>query len=72
VKHAEADSVTVTVQIAGSELTMTIEDDGVGGAQAPGRGLSNIVDRVGAFDGEVTVVSPAGAGTRLEVRIPCG
>jgi signal transduction histidine kinase len=72
VKHAKANSVTVTVQIAGSELTMTIADDGVGGAQAPGRGLSNIVDRVGAFDGEVTVVSPAGAGTRLEVRIPCG
>jgi signal transduction histidine kinase len=72
VKHAEADSVTVTVQIADSELTMAIEDDGVGGAESPGRGLSNIVDRVGAFDGEVTVISPAGAGTRLEVRIPCG
>jgi signal transduction histidine kinase len=72
VKHAEANSVTVTVQIGRSELTMAIADDGVGGAQAPGRGLSNIVDRVGAFDGEVTVVSPAGAGTRLEVRIPCG
>src|ERR1700722_8077679 len=72
VKHAEADSVTVTVRIAGSELTMAIEDDGIGGAESPGRGLSNIVDRVGAFDGEVTVISPAGAGTRLEVRIPCG
>ena len=72
VKHAQADSVTVTVRIDGTELTMAIADDGVGGAQAPGRGLSNIVDRVGAFDGEVTVVSPAGAGTRLEVRIPCG
>jgi signal transduction histidine kinase len=72
VKHAKANSVTVTVQIADSELTMAIADDGVGGAQAPGHGLSNIMDRVGAFDGEVTVVSPAGAGTRLEVRIPCG
>jgi signal transduction histidine kinase len=72
VKHAKANSVTVTVQIADSELTMVIADDGVGGAQAPGRGLSNIADRVSAFDGEVTVVSPAGAGTRLEVRIPCG
>jgi signal transduction histidine kinase len=72
VKHANASSVTVTVQIAASELTMAIADDGVGGADSPGRGLSNIADRVGAFDGEVTVVSPAGAGTRLEVRIPCG
>jgi signal transduction histidine kinase len=72
VKHARASNVTVTVEIADSELTMTIADDGVGGAQSPGRGLSNIVDRVGAFDGEMTVVSPPGAGTRLEVRIPCG
>jgi signal transduction histidine kinase len=72
VKHAQASSATVTVEIAGSELTMSIVDDGVGGADSPGRGLLNIVDRVGAFDGEVTVVSPAGAGTRLEVRIPCG
>jgi signal transduction histidine kinase len=72
VKHAQASSATLTVQIAGSELIMAIADDGVGGADSPGRGLLNIVDRVGAFDGEVTVVSPAGAGTRLEVRIPCG
>lgn len=78
VKHAKASSVTVTVQLADSVLTMEIADDGVGGAngvdgaESSGRGLSNIVDRVGAFDGEVTVVSPAGAGTRLEVRIPCG
>jgi signal transduction histidine kinase len=73
VKHANASFVTVTVRITGSELTMEMTDDGVGGgAQAPGHGLSNIADRVSAFDGEMTVVSPAGAGTRLEVRIPCG
>jgi signal transduction histidine kinase len=73
VKHANASFVTVTVRITESELTMEMTDDGVGGgAQAPGHGLSNIADRVGAFDGEMTVVSPAGAGTRLEVRIPCG
>jgi signal transduction histidine kinase len=72
VKHAQASNVTVIVQIDGAELSMAIADDGVGGAQAAGRGLSNITDRVGAFDGEVTVVSPAGAGTRVEVRIPCG
>jgi signal transduction histidine kinase len=72
VKHAKANGATVTIAIAGSELTMEIADDGVGGARQHGQGLSNIVDRVSALDGEVTVVSPAGAGTRLEVRIPCG
>jgi signal transduction histidine kinase len=72
VKHAKANGATVTIAIAGSELTMEIADDGVGGARQQGQGLSNIVDRVSALDGEVTVVSPEGAGTRLEVRIPCG
>jgi signal transduction histidine kinase len=72
VKHARANGATVTVRIAGSELTMEIADDGVGGAEPRGQGMANIVDRVSAFDGEVTVVSPVGAGTRLEVRIPCG
>jgi signal transduction histidine kinase len=73
VKHANASVVTVTIRITDSELTMEMTDDGVGGgAESPGHGLSNIADRVGAFDGEMTVVSPAGAGTRLEVRIPCG
>jgi signal transduction histidine kinase len=75
VKHARASGVTVVVRIADAELTMEITDDGVGGADgaaSTGQGLSNITDRVNALDGEVTVVSPVGAGTRLEVRIPCG
>jgi len=80
VKHAGASGVTITIRITDAELTMEIADDGVGGvggAGTPGpgttgQGLANIADRVAALDGEVTVVSPAGAGTRLEVRIPCG
>jgi signal transduction histidine kinase len=85
VKHAKASGAAVAVRIADAELTMEITDDGVGGvvgastagstgrdAGSTGQGLSNIVDRVNALDGEVTVVSPVGAGTRLEVRIPCG
>jgi signal transduction histidine kinase len=75
VKHARASGAAVVVTIAAGELTMKITDDGVGGAGgagSTGRGLSNIADRVNALDGEVTVVSPVGAGTRLEVRIPCG
>jgi signal transduction histidine kinase len=75
VKHARASGVAIVVRIAGAELIMEITDDGVGGAGggvSTGQGLSNITDRVNALDGEVTVVSPVGAGTRLEVRIPCG
>lgn len=72
VKHAEASSATITVVIEESWLNLHIADDGVGGVESPGHGLSNISDRVNALDGEVTVISPPGQGTRVEVRIPCG
>ena len=72
VKHARAGSATVTVCVDESKLDLQIADDGVGGVESRGHGLSNIFDRVNALDGEVTIVSPPGGGTRLEVRIPCG
>jgi signal transduction histidine kinase len=72
VKHARAGSATVTVRVEESKLDLQIADDGVGGIDSRGHGLANITDRVNALDGEVTIVSPPGLGTRLEVRIPCG
>jgi signal transduction histidine kinase len=72
VKHAQAGSATVTVRVDEARLNLQIADDGVGGLESRGHGLSNILDRVNALDGEVTMVSPPGRGTRLEVRIPCG
>jgi signal transduction histidine kinase len=75
VKHAQADSVLVTVRAGGSWLQMEVADDGVGGITAGaslGRGLANIADRVGALDGEIAIESPPGRGTRVTVRIPCG
>jgi len=48
-----------------------IADDGVGGAQiGAGSGLRGLVDRVGALDGELTVESPPGAGTRIRASVP--
>jgi signal transduction histidine kinase len=75
VKHARADSATVTVSIGESWLEMEIADDGAGGITPDGQtgqGLANIADRVSALDGEVAIDSTPGKGTRLTVRIPCG
>jgi signal transduction histidine kinase len=75
VKHARADSATITISIGESQVDMDIADDGIGGITPGGRaagGLANIVDRVSALDGEVTIDSPPGQGTRLTLRIPCG
>jgi signal transduction histidine kinase len=74
VKHAGASSAEVSVRADGAWLSLEISDDGVGGAGAggTGAGLANMRDRVGAVDGQVTIVSPPGAGTRVLVRLPCG
>jgi signal transduction histidine kinase len=74
VKHAGASRAAVSVTADGSWLRLEISDDGVGGAgaAAAGQGMANMHDRVGALDGEVTIDSPAGQGTRVLVRIPCG
>jgi len=71
VKHARARHVGVSARVTGSHLEMEITDDGVGGADPAGSGLANLIDRVGAVDGEVEIDSPPGRGTRIMVRIPC-
>ena len=77
VKHADAESASVTVRDGESTLEMEVADDGIGGlAAAAGNGrashgLANMADRVGALDGEIVIDSPPGRGTRLVVRVPC-
>lgn len=71
VKHSRATSAAVLVGVAGSWLDMEISDDGIGGAGTGGRGMANMLDRVSALDGAVTIDSPVGQGTRVLVRIPC-
>ncbi|MDP8900332.1 MAG: PAS domain-containing sensor histidine kinase [Actinomycetota bacterium] len=73
VKHANATTVTVTMQQPGARVLVAIDDDGVGGAQeSQGSGLRGLRDRVEALSGELALESPPGAGTRVRVDIPCG
>jgi len=74
VKHAAPSRVVVAGAVAGSALRASVVDDGRGGAfpRADGGGLSGMADRARAFGGTVLVTSPAGAGTRVEVVLPCG
>jgi signal transduction histidine kinase len=72
VKHAGASGASVLARVTGAWLELEISDDGSGSAGTDGRGLANVRDRVGALDGDVAIDSPAGRGTRVLVRIPCG
>jgi glucose-6-phosphate-specific signal transduction histidine kinase len=55
-----------------SAVEVEVVDDGVGGANAErGSGLRGLADRLSAVDGELSVHSPPGEGTRVHASIPC-
>ncbi|MPQ99367.1 sensor histidine kinase [Modestobacter sp. I12A-02628] len=71
-RHSDATRVVVTVRYRGDELLVTVTDDGRGGATVgAGTGLSGMLDRVQAHDGDLRVTSPSGGPTTVEVRLPC-
>lgn len=77
-KHSGAEHVRVAITTRddarrGPTMVIDVLDDGVGGAvERAGSGLAGIRRRVAAFEGTVTMNSPLGGPTRLEVELPCG
>jgi len=52
-------------------LLVEINDDGPGGANSRGGGLTGLRHRVEAIDGTLAVSSPAGGGTTIRAELPC-
>ena len=70
-KYARAEGVTVRADTDGAVLTLSVTDDGVGGAVAGGgSGLVGLRDRVEALSGQFRMVSAPGAGTTVAATIP--
>ena len=69
-KHAGATAAKVAVREEGGCLTVSVVDDGAGGAALDGSGLQGLRDRVGALAGRLEVDSPIGEGTRVTAAIP--
>jgi signal transduction histidine kinase len=70
-KHADASHVDVHVEISAGALRVAVRDDGRGGADAGrGSGLVGLRDRVETLGGVISLYSPPGAGTSLEIAIP--
>lgn len=72
VKHAGAPRIDIHSRLEDRRLVITIIDDGIGGADPDGPGLTGIASRVAAQGGQLHVDSPAGGPTRIEAVIPCG
>jgi signal transduction histidine kinase len=70
-KYARAERASVAVRRDGDALCVEVCDDGRGGANPmSGSGLRGLLDRVGALNGTLTVVSPPGEGTTIQAHLP--
>ncbi len=76
-KHSRASEARVVVRLRdpgtpAARLWARIEDNGIGGAEVqPGGGLDGISNRVLAAGGTLTLDSPHGGPTTVEVSVPC-
>ncbi|MBA2954183.1 sensor histidine kinase [Nocardioides sp. MAH-18] len=72
VKHAGASRAWVVGSYDDGVLHLEVGDDGDGGADETGGGLSGVRRRLEAFDGSLEVASPVGGPTIVTLEVPCG
>jgi signal transduction histidine kinase len=70
-KHAGAERVAVDVLEEAATIVVRVSDDGRGGADPAGGGLSGLARRVAALDGRFRVDSPPGGPTTISAELPC-
>jgi signal transduction histidine kinase len=70
-KHAHAHHASVEIAGGPGLLRIVVRDDGVGGADPAGGGLSGLADRVSGVDGHLLIDSPPGGPTVIQVELPC-
>jgi signal transduction histidine kinase len=75
IKHAQAAEITIQLNRHANDLTLTVEDNGIGFEQEKvrgkkGVGLSTMQSRVGSLNGRVYIDSQPGRGTTVTVEIP--
>jgi signal transduction histidine kinase len=72
IKHANAAKVDIRVVDGDGVVVAEVVDDGDGGADPRGSGLTGLRQRAEALDGTLRVVSPEGGPTSVRVELPCG
>lgn len=71
-KHSGARAADITLTYEHGMLRARVVDDGHGGAAFDaGSGLAGIRRRLAAFDGNMTLNSPSGGPTIIEMEVPC-
>ncbi len=71
-KHSAAAHVRLIAGVGDGVLRIVVRDDGRGAAViTPGGGLDGLRRRLAAFDGTLSLSSPAGGPTEATLEVPC-
>jgi signal transduction histidine kinase len=70
-KHGAGAGARVAVDGDADRVVVAISDDGPGGADPAGSGLTGLKHRVEALDGDLEIISGPG-GTTIRAVLPCG
>jgi signal transduction histidine kinase len=70
-KHSRATRADVRCEVARGRMSIEVVDDGRGGADPAGPGLTGLRRRVEALDGTLVVLSPPGGPTIVRAELPC-
>ena len=71
-KHARATDVRIAVTQHANQIVIVTYDNGIGGADPTGTGLTGLSGRIAAVDGRLSIDSPIGGPTTITARLPCG
>ncbi|MEX3510883.1 histidine kinase [Kocuria carniphila] len=69
-KHATSEQITVTIYDDRRRVWIEVVDDGHGGAESSGRGLTGVAERLRLVGGELMIDSPPGGPTVAVVTVP--
>ena len=69
-KHAQATAIRIHASVDGGQLHVSVRDDGIGGANPAGSGITGLRDRVEVLGGTLTVDSGHDQGTVGICRLP--
>jgi signal transduction histidine kinase len=73
VKHAQAKNVRVSIEADNKVIQAIVRDDGKGfdlNKKRNGIGISNMINRIESFNGEIQIETTPGNGCTVQIRLP--
>ncbi|WP_276348653.1 ATP-binding protein [Daejeonella sp. JGW-45] len=74
IKHSSATAITISLAHVQGDLLLSITDNGIGfiaeEVEKNGMGLSNLLRRAKAMQGEIDIISAIGNGTTIAIKVP--